>query len=51
VFDLGMYEELGMRTRHVVQGSGAVVFRMESGDVFEWQMCYGCQEFVLSLND
>jgi hypothetical protein len=26
VSDSGMYEELGMRTRHVVQGSGAVVF-------------------------
>jgi hypothetical protein len=33
VSDSGMYEELGMRTRHVVQGSGAVVFWMESGDV------------------
>jgi hypothetical protein len=33
VSDSGMYEELGMRTRHVVQGSGAVVFQMESGDV------------------
>jgi hypothetical protein len=25
-----MYEGLGRRTRHVVQGSGAVVFQMES---------------------
>jgi hypothetical protein len=35
VFDLGMYEELGMRTMHVVHGSGALVFRMESGDVLQ----------------
>jgi hypothetical protein len=33
VSDSGMYVELGMRTRHVVQGSGTVVFWMESGDV------------------
>jgi hypothetical protein len=28
-----MYMELGMETRHVIQGSGTVVFRMESVDV------------------
>ena len=33
VSDLGMYEELGMRTKHVLQGFGAVVFQMESRDV------------------
>jgi hypothetical protein len=31
--DSGMYVKLGMRTRHVVQGFGTMVFRMESGDV------------------
>ena len=33
VSDSDIYEELSMRNRHVVQGSGAVVFQMESGDV------------------
>jgi hypothetical protein len=33
VSDLGMYEEFGMKTRNVVQGSRAVVFWMESKDV------------------
>jgi hypothetical protein len=33
VSDSGMHEELGMRTKHVVQGSGTVSFQMESGDV------------------
>jgi hypothetical protein len=28
--DPGMYMELGMETRHVIQGSGTVVFQMES---------------------
>jgi hypothetical protein len=32
-FDSGMYVELGMGTRHAVQGSGKMSFRMESGDV------------------
>jgi hypothetical protein len=39
VYNLGMYEEFGMRTRHVVQGYGVVevqgygvvVFKMELG--------------------
>ena len=35
VSDSSMYEELGMRTMHVVHGSGALVFRMESGDVLQ----------------
>jgi hypothetical protein len=33
MFDSSMYEELRMRTRHVVQGSEAVVFQMKSWDV------------------
>jgi hypothetical protein len=33
VSNSGMYEELGRKTMHVVHGSGAVVFHMESGDV------------------
>jgi hypothetical protein len=33
IYNSGMYVELGMRTRHVVQGFGAVVFQMELGDV------------------
>jgi hypothetical protein len=28
-----MYEEIGRRTRHVVQGYRVVVFQMESGSV------------------
>jgi len=31
VSDLDMYEDLSRRTRHVVQGYGAVVFQIESG--------------------
>jgi hypothetical protein len=31
--DSDMYMELGMKTRHVVQRFGIVVFQMESGDV------------------
>jgi hypothetical protein len=30
-----MYEELGRTTRHVVHGSEAVVFQMESGGVLQ----------------
>jgi hypothetical protein len=33
--DLGLYMELGMEAKHAVQGSGTVVFRMESRDVLE----------------
>jgi hypothetical protein len=33
VFDSGMYEEHGMRSRHVVYGYGEMVFWMDSGDV------------------
>jgi hypothetical protein len=29
--DSGMYEELGMRTMHVVQGSGTMVFQWSQG--------------------
>jgi hypothetical protein len=35
VSNLGMYEELGRRTRDVEQGSGVVVFWMELGDVLQ----------------
>jgi len=28
-----MYEELGRRTKHVIYGSGAMVFQMDLGDV------------------
>jgi hypothetical protein len=35
--DSGMYEELGMRTRHVVHGFGAVVFWMESRSVLRME--------------
>jgi hypothetical protein len=38
VSKLGMYEELGRRTRHVVQGYGAVVFQIESRVCCEWKM-------------
>jgi hypothetical protein len=31
--DSDLYEELGMGTKHAVQGSGTVSFRMESRDV------------------
>jgi hypothetical protein len=31
--DSGMYVELGMGTRHAVQGSGTMLFQMELGDV------------------
>jgi hypothetical protein len=51
VSDSGMYEELGRRTRHVVQGSGAVVFQMESGGVLRVENVLWCQECVLSLRD
>jgi hypothetical protein len=49
--DSGMYMELGMRTKHVVQGFGTMYFRWSQGMCCEWQMCYGCQECVLILND
>jgi hypothetical protein len=32
-FDSDMYVELGMGTKHTVQGSGTVSFQMDSGDV------------------
>jgi hypothetical protein len=34
-YDSSMYEELGMVTRHVVQGSRVVVFQMDSWDVLQ----------------
>jgi hypothetical protein len=33
--DSNLYVELGMGTKHAVQGSGTVSFRMESGDVLQ----------------
>jgi hypothetical protein len=33
VSDSNLYVELGMGTKHAVQGSGIVLFWMESGDV------------------
>jgi len=35
VSDSGMYEDLGMRTRHVLEGSREVVFWMELRDVLQ----------------
>jgi hypothetical protein len=32
-FDSDMYVELGMGTKHTVQGYGTMSFQMESGDV------------------
>jgi hypothetical protein len=46
VSDSGMYEELGMRTGHVVQGSGAVLLWMESWGVLQVE-----NECVLSLDN
>jgi hypothetical protein len=51
VYDLGMYDELGRRTRPVVQGSRAVVFQMMSRDVLRVENVIWFHECVLNLRD
>jgi hypothetical protein len=39
VSDSSMYKELGMRPRHVVHGSGPMVFQVNSGGVLRVEKC------------
>jgi hypothetical protein len=42
VSDSGMYEGLGRRTKHVVQGSVAIIFQMES-----WGLCVASEKCAI----